>query len=200
MDARLIGRPLLDLFGGRTKCLLSLNTAARRYESSARRSKHRLNIKPDVSFISNNSQRGDEVIFNPPSSAPSVYHTPLLFMPKEDKRKGLFSAVVAKRASQSNLPPIIEKFKPLAVRHHLKEEDIAEIRRLRTTDPDKWTTLRLGKKFNCASKFVMMICEAPEKKEKERQKLEATMARWGPRKTKAWDDRQRRIELALKDM
>lgn len=121
-------------------------------------------------------------------------------MPKEDKRKGLFSAVVAKRASQSNLPPIIEKFKPLAVRHHLKEEDIAEIRRLRTTDPDKWTTLRLGKKFNCASKFVMMICEAPEKKEKERQKLEATMARWGPRKTKAWDDRQRRIELALKDM
>jgi hypothetical protein len=121
-------------------------------------------------------------------------------MPKEDKRRELLSIAVSRQPPPARLPPVISKFKPIGVRHHLKDTDIEEIRRLRTSDPDKWTTLRLGKKFNCSSKFIMICCEAPEKKERERQKLEATIARWGPRKRKAWEDRQKRKDLVLKDL
>src|ERR1700710_1205995 len=123
MEARLVGRPLIDLLSGKRQCLFSLNTTARRYESSSRRLRHRLNIKPDVSF-SSNSLQADHIIFNPPSSAPSVLHTPLIFMPKEDKRKQLFAA---RQAPPARLPPVIQKFAPVGVRHHLKDSDIAEI-------------------------------------------------------------------------
>lgn len=200
MEARLVRRPLIDLLSGKRQCLLPSNTTARRHESSSRRTKHRLNVKPDVSFLSNSSLRQDHIIHNPPSSAPSVYHTPLIFMPKEDKRKHLFAATAAPQASSTRLPPVIPKFKPVGVRHHLKDSDIAEIQKLRTSDPEKWTALRLSKKFNCSMRFISMCCEAPEeKKERVRQKQEATMARWGPRRTMAREDREKRIELALKD-
>jgi hypothetical protein len=201
MEARLVRRPVHDLILGKRQCLLLLNTTARRHESSSRRSKHRLNIKPDASFLPSNPPKQDHIIFNPPSSAPSVFHTPLLFMPKEDKRKQLFAATLAKQPPTSTrLPPLIPKFKPLELRHHLKDTDIAEIQRLRNLDPDKWTVFRLSKKYNCAKSFISICVDTPaEKKERDRQKMEAAMARWGPRRTKAREDRIKRKELALKD-
>lgn len=201
MEARLVRRPVIDLIHGKKPCLLSLNTTARRHESSTRRSKHRLNIKPDASFISNNSPQQDHVIFNPPSSAPSALHTPLIFLPKEDKRKQLFATPVARPAASTRLPPVIPKFAPVGIRHHLKDSDIAEIQRLRSSDPEKWTALRLSKKFNCSKVFIQMCAQAPEeKKERDRQKLEIQKARWGPKKTMAREDRLKRRELALKDL
>lgn len=201
MEARLARRPISDLILGKQKCLLSLNVTARRHESSSRRSKHRLNVKPDASFTSNNSPQQDHIICNPPSSAPSVFQTPLLFVPKEDKRRQLFSAIASRQATPSRLPPVIPKFAPVGIRHHLKDSDIAEIQRLRGSDPEKWTALRLSKKFNCSTRFIQMCAEAPEeKKERDRQKLEALKARWGPKKTLAREDRLKRKELALKDL
>src|SRR5436190_23930966 len=64
-----------------------------RNESSFRRSKQRLNVKPDDSFIySQKSARQDHIVFNPPSSSPTVYHTPSKFIPMDDKRPD-FSAI-----------------------------------------------------------------------------------------------------------
>jgi hypothetical protein len=120
-------------------------------------------------------------------------------MPKEDRRRQLFAA---RQVTPTRLPPIISKFKPLEIKHHLKDSDILEIQRLRASNPELWTVLRLSKKFNCSKDFIMMCSsrECPEeKKERDMQKLEATMARWGPRKTMGREDRKKRIELALKD-
>jgi hypothetical protein len=201
MEARLVRRPVIDLISGKRQCLLSLNTTARRHESSARRAKHRLNVKPDPSFLSNNSPQQDHIIFNPPSSAPSVFHTPLLFLPKEDKRKQLFASTLARPATPSRLPPVISKFAPVGIRHHLKDTDIAEIQRLRASDPEKWTALRLSKKFNCTKVFIQMCAQAPaEKVERDKLKLEVQKSRWGPKKTMAREDRLKRRELALKDL
>jgi len=204
MEARLVRRPLVDIFSGKRRCLLSLNTTARRHESSTRRTKSRLNIKPDNSFLSDPSIRQDHIIFNPPSSAPSVFHTPLKFLPEEDKRRQLLAATAARLGTSTRLPPPLPpKYNAvIGVRHHLKDSDIAEMQKLRAADPEKWTVLRLSKRFDCSLKFVMMCTseECPkEKKERDRQRLEATKARWGPKKTMAREDRTKRIQLALKD-
>ena len=199
MEARLIRRPAVDLLCGRAQCLLSLNTTARRHESSYRRTKQRLNIKPDSSFIlSNNSPKHDHIIFNPPSSAPSVLHTPLKFLPKEDKRRQLLLATYSKTLGSTRLPPLVAKSK--FPTHHLTDADIAEIQRLRTSDPVTWSCSKLARKYNCSAFFIKMCVQAPqEKKELERQKLEAVKARWGPRRTKAREDKAKRWELILRD-
>lgn len=200
MEPALLRRPVLDLFSARSQCLFCLTTVSRRHESSYRRTKQRLNVKPDSSFLlSRSSPQQDHIIFNPPSSAPSVLHTPLIFLPKEDKRKQILAPTAA-RTTNAPLPPVIAKFKPMGVRHHLTEADITEIQRLRTSDPFQWSAAKLARKFNCSMFFVKMCCEAPEeKKELERQKLEALRSRWGGRKTRAREDMLKRKELALRD-
>ena len=102
MDVRLIRRPIADLLSGRSQCLLALNAPSTRQESSYRRSKQRLNIKPHPSLLQQN-QLQDHIIFNPPSSMPSVLHTPLKFLPKEDPRRPLSASrrdVVARQLSR----------------------------------------------------------------------------------------------------
>src|SRR5690348_14225955 len=98
MDLRVLRRPICDLLAGRGQCLFSGVISTRRNESSFRRTKKKLNVKPDASFVfSKDSPATDHIIFNPPSSAPSVLHTPLKFLPKEDQRRQLFS--VAKNST-----------------------------------------------------------------------------------------------------
>lgn len=192
---------MADLLSGRNQCLLSFSTSACRQQESYRRTKQKLNIQPDASFLPSGKIQPDHIIFNPPSSAPSVLHTPLIFLPKDDKRKALLLKSAAKFPTPSKLPPVIKKFKPLeeGIRHHLKEADIAEIQRLRLEDPDKWTARKLGVKFNCSTFFVAMCCRAPsEKLERDKEKFEAMTARWGPKRTKAREDRWKRMELAVR--
>lgn len=200
MDLRLLRRPVKDLFSARPQCLFSGNTTARRHESSYRRSKQRLNVKPDASFLSSDNQLGDHIIFNPPSAAPSVTHTPLKFLPKDDKRR-LLLATTASRLSPaySRLPPPVDP-KHMTPKHHLNEEDIAEILRLRKSDPEAWSRNRLAKKFNCSPVFIGHVVQAPvEKRKIERSQLEAVKAKWGPRRRLAREDRVKRIELAKRD-
>lgn len=201
MDLRILRRPVADIFSAKSQCLLSLNATARRHESSYRRSKQRLNVKPDPNFVPSNGALQDHIIFNPPSSSPSVFHTPLKFLPKDDKRRKVL-AITQERLNvlSHRLPPPVDPKQLKYQRHHLSEKDVAEIKRLRAEAPEKWTRLQLAKKFNCSSIFIGMIAESSEaKRELERQKLEAVKARWGPTRTAAREDRQRRIELAKRD-
>ena len=166
----------------------------RRSESSFRRTKQRLRVKPDASFTSApNSPRQDHIIFNPPSSAPSVYHTPLKFMPLADKRRELLSAI-STDSSASRLPPAIRA--PHEKQYHLTSEDIAEIRRLRKENPEVWTRAKLAKQFDCSSLFIGIVCEASrEHNEKQAKILEDIKSRWGRRRRTAREDRVRRREL-----
>ena len=64
-----------------------------RHESTARRHKKLLALPEAPSYTPSRSE--PSLIFNPPSSAPSVYHTPLKFLPKDDKRRQLYSAALS---------------------------------------------------------------------------------------------------------
>jgi hypothetical protein len=203
MDVRLLRRPICEFLSGRSQNILSGNVAAQRHESSYRRTKKLLNIKPESSFLfSKMSPQQDHIIFNPPSSAPSVFHTPLKFLPKDDKRRQLLSnpATSTLASTSSRLPPPVVKVRPGYQRHHLSESDVAEIKRLRTTDPERWTRLKLARKFNCSSLFVGICCQATDEKiAAEKAKLEAVKAKWGPKRTMAREDRLKRRQAVYRD-
>jgi hypothetical protein len=200
MESALLRRPLIDLISSRSQCLFCLTSVGRRHQSSTRRTKGRLNIKPDSSFLlDKNSPNQDHIIFNPPSAAPSVLHTPSIFLPKEDKRKPLLASRAA-TSTPTRMPPIIEKFKRLGVRHHLTDREIAEIHELRSADSFTWTAVKLARKFNCSTFFIKMVCNASEEaKEAARERWDARKAKWGTKKTRAYEDKLKRKELALRD-
>lgn len=179
--------------------------SSRRHESSARRTTKRLRVKPDPSFTSYSSsspQTQDHIVFNPPSSTPSIYHTPTIFLPPSDPRRQLLTQSLSHanpyKEPNKPLPPWIRK--PYAKSYHLNEEQIEEIRRLRSKDPFKWTRAKLAEQFKCSQFFVALVCEASkERKEQQKQVLENTVARWGRRRRYAREDRTKRRELWGRD-
>lgn len=195
---------MLNLVSGRGQSLLALNTPVRRHESSYRRSKQRLNVKPDSSFLlSNNSPQRDHIIYNPPAAAPSVLHTPVKFLPKEDQRAQLHAA---KQAELNSKP--VRLGPPLKLRNdvphnHLSDTDIAEIQKLRREEPEYWSAARLGRKFNCSQMFITIcVKESGADNVLTRQhweRIDASRSRWGPRRRMAYEDKLRRKDAALRD-
>lgn len=195
--------PLGNIFSFTTQCLFRANVAARRFESSYRRTKKRLNVKPDPSFSSeNNIRQQDHIIFNPPSSAPSVLHTPLTFLPKEDPRRQLFANAATSTLARSKGPlaPEIHPKPPTYQRYHLSEEDAAEMRRLHHMDPVKYSIMKLAKKYECNFVFARLCCKSPpEVIEATKARLAEIRSRWGPKKVKAQEDRARRWQAVWRD-
>ncbi|SLM37083.1 Ribosomal protein L20, mitochondrial [Lasallia pustulata] len=179
--------------------------SSRRHESTARRTTKRLRVKPDPTFTSfspSSVPNQDHIVFNPPSSTPSVYHTPAKFLPASDPRRQLLAQSLrhANPYKEQNkpLPPPVRK--PYEKSYHLNEAQIEEIRKLRGKDPFTWTRATLAEKFNCSPLFVALVCQASEKrKEEQRQVLEDTKAGWGRRRTYAREDRTKRRELWGRD-
>ena len=174
-----------------------------RHASSARRTAKKLRVKPD-SFSSSIPPENvnDHIVFNPPSSAPSVYHTPVAFLPPNDPRRKLLaqSYLHANPYGQSykRLPPPVRVTQPK--KYHLGPEEIEEIRRLRAEDPFVNTRKKLAERFQCSQLFVGMICEASkERKDQQKQILANAKAKWGRRKKEAREDRAKRRELWGRD-
>ncbi|GAB1737391.1 hypothetical protein NU219Hw_g1536t1 [Hortaea werneckii] len=188
--------------------------ACRRHQSSYRRTRKALRVKPDASFLPSTTEAQDHIIFNPPSSAPNVYHTPMAFLPANDPRRKLQSLAPTRSAtppttpSTSNVPsstsnetrtvpppvrPLYEK------KYHLTPEQIEEMRKLRAEDPKLWTRVRLAEKFECSQFFVSLCCSAPQIKEERERELEEIKRRWGRRKTEAREARQERKKLWGRD-
>ena len=72
----------------------------RRGEATYRRHVKKLSIPPAPSFgpqkptrrrLDDSTPATSHIIFNPPPTAPNVYHTPLKFMPKSDRRRQLYT-------------------------------------------------------------------------------------------------------------
>jgi hypothetical protein len=176
------------------QCLRSLQQQQCRHVSSFRRTKKMLLVQPDPSFTSSTGNQ-DHIIYNPPSSAPNVYHTPLKFLPKDDPRRRLHTllrptSTSASASSTTSLPPAVRPV--YEKKYHLKEADIEEIRRLRAEDPRQWTRVRLAEKFECSQFFVSLCCSAPQIKEQRSTELEKIKEKWGRTKTEAREDRQTR--------
>lgn len=194
-----------------------------RHESTARRHKKLLALPEAPSYTPTRSE--PSLIFNPPSSAPSVYHTPLKFLPKDDKRRSLYSTALQhttttalRRQSSplaapgtplsapSHLPPRPSAALPAPVRtpyekkYHLDEAQIAEIRKLRLGDPEKWTRVKLAEKFGCSQFFVGMVVKVPEKAERVAAEHQAAREKWGKRRREAREERERRKVLWGRDL
>ncbi|KAH3908284.1 hypothetical protein HBI56_228280 [Parastagonospora nodorum] len=193
-----------------------------RHESSTRRHKKLLALPEAPSYTSNRPE--PTLIFNPPSSAPSVYHTPLKFLPKEDKRRNLYTAALHQQTTSSlrqrtspiaaagtplhtssHLPPRPSNQLPAPVRapyekkYHLTDKEIGEIKRLRTSDPYKWTRVKLAEKFGCSQFFVGMVVQARQKAATVEKEHAAMRKKWGERRREAKEDRVRRKEMWGRD-
>ncbi|KAJ5162446.1 hypothetical protein N7492_007838 [Penicillium capsulatum] len=178
----------------------TLALGACRHQSSYRRTKQRLRVKPDVSFGPSQQSR-DHIIRNPPSSAPSVYHTPNKFLPSTDARKSVRPDPFAAATATANVNELPNVCKPKNEgKYHLTPSDVEEIRQLRLSDPMAWSRLKLAKKFDCSPLFIAIVCEAsPNKKAIQKQVLEAMQSRWGPKRRMAREDRQLRREAWGRD-
>lgn len=177
-----------------------------RHKSSFARTKRALNIPPHPSFLSDDAaSQQDTIIFNPPAAAPSVYHTPFKFLPRNDPRRranlaSLFEShfggrVPAHSGRSVESMPILAEHKTTG-RGPITREEVEEMRAMRTGDPQKWTVRALSIKFDMPMGFIMACCQAPrEKIEFERRKMELIRQRWGPAKRKAREDRSRRSAM-----
>lgn len=194
------------------RCLASTRTSLKqqlRSKATAARTRRALNLPPHPSFLTADARlQQDTIIFNPPSAAPSVYHTPFKFLPKTDPRRranlaSLFekhfsspSAGGRAAAGPDSLPVIPGGEHIVADRGPITREEVAEMRRLRSEDPHRWNVHNLSVKYDLPRGFVMACCQAPKEKiEFERRKMELIQARWGPAKKRAHEDRLRRREM-----
>lgn len=188
-------------------CATVLQPQGKRHQSSYRRSRSRLNIKPDASFLPSKTEAHDHIIHNPPPSAPNVYHTPTIFLPKSDRRRQIHDAAIAANpqlantmsSGQTKLPPPVRK--PYEKKYHVTEEQMNEMRALRKEDPMKWSASQLAKKYECSSLFVSFVTDgsAQTKKEQQQQVTAFVQSRWGPKRRIAREDRQLRQEKWYRD-
>lgn len=185
-----------------------------RSKSTANRTKRALNIAPHTSFLATpDTPPTSHIIFNPPSSAPSVYHTPFKFLPKSDPRRranlnSLFSTsttisfgcgTAPTSSSEDGLAPRVNHERYTADKYHLKKEDVEDIRRLRREDPVGNSVLTLAKKYNCSPIFIMMaVKSSAEHKAGVKQRLRDQKQKWGPIRTQARIDRSKRKEMLLR--
>ncbi|AGO12696.1 AaceriADR223Cp [[Ashbya] aceris (nom. inval.)] len=119
---------------------------------------------------------------------------PASFMAKDDARRELAERMHARDAQVSKLAP------PLHVKgektYHLSPEQVAEIVRLRTLDPYKYTRKALAKQFNVSPLFVSIVADCPpERKADMDARLAAIKAKWHPKRRLAREDRKKRKEL-----
>lgn len=193
----------------------------RRNAATYRRTRKLLRVKADSSFAPSKTETQDHIIFNPPSSAPNVYHTPAKFLPSSDPRRAILQQREAPRAAPKEEPttpasppsilaslaarklghatPPAESLSTVRPqyekKYHLTQEQIDEIRRLRKEDPRKWTRVKLAEKFECSQFFVSLCVSAPEIKKEQDVQLEQIKSKWGRRKTEARQARQERKKL-----
>lgn len=188
----------------------------RRNAASYRRTRKMLRVQQDPSFAPSTIETKDHIIFNPPPSAPNVYHTPSKFLPASDPRRKLdlasdapqtptkstsvLASIAAQRAASQLKAEDLKTIRPMyEKKYHLTQEQIEEIRRLRTEDPRHWSRLRLAEKFECSQFFVSLCVNAPEVAAEKEAELQAVKARWGPRKMAAREARVERKRLWGRD-
>ncbi|KAG5984725.1 hypothetical protein E4U55_003497 [Claviceps digitariae] len=209
MDLRSLARPLAQLLTTARRVQTPLIHT--RGQKTLARTKRALKIPAHDSFLPSRTTpfpAADTIIFNPPESEASPAHTPFIFLPHSDPRRSTLlqirkslAAAEAKPsaeegpAAEADLPPMM-RYKRRTARYNLTEADVEEIRRLREEDPITWSVGKLAAKFDCSAVFVKMV--APASREHHqwlKDKLNRKMARWGPKKTQAREDRRRRAEM-----
>jgi hypothetical protein len=212
MDMRSLARPAADLLT-QARCSKLLPLTSIRGHKTTARTKRALKVAPHDSFLPGRSKPmptaggQDHIIYNPPSSEASPFHTPFLFLPPNDPRRAALVRMrisnpgllpgddAAAVKSEEDLPPSL-RYKRRLAKYNLTETDLAEMKRLRKEDPLQWSVRALAAKFECSPIIVQIAAPAPEDhKQWLEQKMDRQKARWGPIKTQAREDRRRRAEM-----
>ncbi|KAF2757662.1 hypothetical protein EJ05DRAFT_476887 [Pseudovirgaria hyperparasitica] len=149
---------------------------------------------------SNTSIPHDHIVFNPPSSTPNIYHTPLKFLPRSDPRRALLASNPLTAASATRKGPLPQiTGNAYEKKYHLNAEQVAEIRRLRMDDPLKWTRNALARKFDCSPFLVALVHNSPEGIKRDKARMAADAEKWGTKRREAREDREKRRVLARRD-
>ncbi|KIW14983.1 hypothetical protein PV08_07770 [Exophiala spinifera] len=181
-------------------CAQILQPSTRRHQSSYRRARSKLNVKPDASFLPSKTEQHDHILFNPPPSMPNVYHTPNIFLPDNDRRK-----IIPDRETREAQLLLSERIPAIKgqqeKRYHLTAKDVEEMRALRKAAPLEWSVNKLSKKFDCSPIFAMYATEglAPEKQEMQKTVTKIVKSRWGKKRREAREDRELRKEKWYRD-
>ena len=132
-------------------------------------------------------------IHRPPPSAPTPFSTTL------SPASPLLQPAASADAEETTVtvPPRMRKQRSHPNSRVLNEEDFEEMRRLRASDPTKYTRLHLAKMFNCAPFLVAQKVplaapahrEAVKKVEEEHQKIRS---KWVERKALVMAIRKKR--------
>jgi Mitochondrial ribosomal protein subunit L20 len=191
---------------------LRIHPPSSRHAATSRRTTKALRLKPAPTAAPASKRLAlaqNTIVFNPPPTPPSPYQTPPLFLPPSDPRRTLLAPSYAHdnpyrrtaTAAPSNavtLPPAINQ--PTEKKYHLGPAEIEEIRQLRASNPWVWTKKRLAEKFGCSEYFVVMCAQAvPERVDWAKEHLERIKSRWGPKRTKAREEREKRRTLWQRD-
>jgi hypothetical protein len=204
MEFRSAARPLARA----SRCLNAPFVASRGHKTAAR-TKRALKIAPHDSFLPDRSAvfpAADSIIYNPPASEATPFHTPSLFIPESDARRRAMQRMGASHPGAPKLAPTADGELPPKMRfagrnpsYHIGVEQIQEMRRLRAEDPLTWSVGALAKKFECSNTFVQIAAPAPpEHLEWLKEKQARREARWGPIKSKAMEERRRRAEMVMR--
>ena len=181
-------------------CAQILQPSFRRHQSSYRRTRSRLNIKPDPNFLPSKTEPRDHIIYNPPPSIPNLYHTPNIFLPTNDRRKVVPDPETRElqlHAAQQ-LPAVKGQFEK---RYHLTEKDLEEMRALRKLNPAAWSVNKISKKFECSPVFTRLVVEglAPKNTISQKRVTAFIKSHWGKQRKEAREDRQIRKQKWLTD-
>ncbi|KAB8576174.1 hypothetical protein FH972_025702 [Carpinus fangiana] len=171
---------------------------------------------------------GDRIVYAPPSSAPTPFHTPAKFLPRDDPRSAALSRLAAAKQQHlqqhqrrdsaqhgtglggERLPPTLPPTRrptqhvsaasSAAGAPHLSATAVAEMRALRREDEEKWTATRLAERFGCSRFFVGLVVQAsPERRRVVQKEVDAVRARWGRKRRVARMERGMRKELWGRD-
>ncbi|GKT91063.1 60S ribosomal protein [Colletotrichum tofieldiae] len=206
MEARTLTRPATAL-----ATLLRQQTATavpRRGHKTFSRTKRSLNIPPHPDFLPSTPAAGDAIIYNPPSAAPSVYHTPFKFLPPSDPRRranlsSLFanpsaatSQTTSSGSSSAARPLPRPSTSPPAAPSRATTSLAKTSPRSAASAP---RTRASGASPPSRANLHHHLHPAPrEHKERLERKLEGVKSRWGTIRTKAREDRSRRKEMLFR--
>lgn len=119
---------------------------------------------------------------------------PKAFLPKDDPRRRFVQMLRPRENLQSTWAPALHQKKEKS--YHLTPEQVAEIQRLRSGNPEKYTRKVLAQQFGVSPLFISLVSSAPESRVAEMaERLEHIKQSWHPKRVLAREDRKKRKEL-----
>ncbi|PWN34875.1 uncharacterized protein FA14DRAFT_160291 [Meira miltonrushii] len=170
-------RMTCDMMMGQSRSLSTTSALSR--NTPARRPKDPLDFAPNA--VRHALPSGETLIVRPPPTVASPRYT----------------TIDQGDISPEQLP-LIQRRKTHAYESNkrLSAEEIAEMQRLRQSNPDVHTALQLAKQFGCSATFVRIVAPAP--KQRREAHLEQTVVQrstWGQNKTMQRELRKERRSL-----